>query len=172
MLQNKAQGRLGEARFRQWMDRQKIPFFAIEQERGTLSKGLKKDYDAKRPDFVILIPKIGLILVDVKYLRMHDGPNSFWLTRSDIRQYANLEKSLNYKVWFAFLSNSFPGTWHWISAIDVRDHCKETRKQFTRLSNGRQQFIGTRIVVPIANCIRIDEKDSLGTLLVKVILKK
>ena len=54
-----------EQRFGEWLDKNLIPYWYIQQDIDTFSDALKKMF-TKRPDFMILIPNFGFILVDVK----------------------------------------------------------------------------------------------------------
>jgi hypothetical protein len=62
-LQRRAQGQAAEVRFRAWLDRCVLPHIYVEQSPLTLPSALKGDI--KRPDFLVGIPAIGTIAVDV-----------------------------------------------------------------------------------------------------------
>jgi len=90
--------RLAEAEFKQWLDRNDLPYWYIHQERDTFSPALRR-YIAKRPDFVILIPVIGFIITDVKYKEPAKKYEEFQIGTEEATKYANLQKQFNLHVW-------------------------------------------------------------------------
>ncbi len=58
------QGEAVEQRFRAWLDRCCLPHLYVEQSPFTIPSSLKGEI--KRPDFLVGIPAIGSIAVDVK----------------------------------------------------------------------------------------------------------
>ena len=56
---------LAEKKFKEWLDKNKIPYWYIDQSLESFSPALR-DYMMKRPDFLILLPNFGLIFVDIK----------------------------------------------------------------------------------------------------------
>ena len=63
--ENVIKGEEAEAKFQEWLDKNNIPYLYIQQDKEKFASFFKTGF--KRPDFIILIPNIGLILVDVKY---------------------------------------------------------------------------------------------------------
>ncbi len=68
--ERKQQGDAAEARFRAWLDRCVLPHIFVDQAPLTIPQALKGDI--KRPDFLIGIPSIGTIAVDVKAKSVYD----------------------------------------------------------------------------------------------------
>lgn len=58
-------GDKAEEKFKSWLDKHNIPYWYIRQDIDTFSFALKK-YMTKRPDFMVLIPHVGFVLVDIK----------------------------------------------------------------------------------------------------------
>lgn len=55
-----------EEKFQAWLNKHNIPYFRIDQKVETRSLSLLNIFDAKRPDFILLVPRICFMLVDVK----------------------------------------------------------------------------------------------------------
>ena len=68
--ENTKKGSEAEIKFREWLDRDNIPYLYLQQDTQTLSIAFKKYFSGKRPDFLILIPNLGFIFVDVKYKKL------------------------------------------------------------------------------------------------------
>jgi hypothetical protein len=68
--QRRAQGQAAEVQFRAWLDRCTLPHIFVEQSPLTLPASLKGEI--KRPDFLVGIPTIGTIAVDVKAKSVYD----------------------------------------------------------------------------------------------------
>jgi len=98
--QRKAQGQAAEERFRAWLDRCHLPHIYVEQSPFTFPRHLKDEI--KRPDFLVGIPSIGTIAVDVKAKQVYRDTILI-----DAREHNTLlafETFFNISVWFA----SFP----------------------------------------------------------------
>ena len=67
--QRRAQGAAAEDRFRAWLDRCRLPHIYVEQSPLTFPETLHGKI--KRPDFLVGIPTIGTIAVDVKAKRIY-----------------------------------------------------------------------------------------------------
>jgi len=70
-------GEVAEKKFKEWLDKHKIPYFYIQQDSETFSQALKNLFSGKRPDFIVLLPNFGLIFVDVKYKRVSKDFSTF-----------------------------------------------------------------------------------------------
>ncbi len=58
----KEKEREAEHEFKEWLDKHNIAYWYIQQDIETFSPSLKQ-YMTKRPDFMILIPNLGFILI-------------------------------------------------------------------------------------------------------------
>ena len=94
---DKELGKLGEKKFQFWLDSVQIPFLLVNQEQNHVSKGLKRVFEAKSPDFLLFVKHIGAVLIDVKNRKIEN--NEFEAKCNDISQLNNLEKNFNFKVW-------------------------------------------------------------------------
>jgi|TARA_B100001971_G_scaffold206424_1_gene225183 hypothetical protein len=116
---NLDKGALTETKFKEWLNYKKIPFWYIQQDIETFSQGLKQ-HNSKRPDFIILIPNIGSILVDVEYKKLLEKHGKFPINIEEANTYLNLQKYFNMPVWFAFSHENYNfKTWFWIPITEV-----------------------------------------------------
>lgn len=65
--ENREKGDDTERKFKEWVDKHNIPYWYIQQDIDTFSPPLKKYFGSKRPDFMILLPNLGFVFVDVEY---------------------------------------------------------------------------------------------------------
>ncbi len=96
-LQRRAQGAAAEVRFRTWLDRCALPHIYVEQSPFTIPATLKGDI--KRPDFLVGIPAIGSIAVDVKAKSVYR--DSLILDAHEHDALLNFELLFCMSVWFA-----------------------------------------------------------------------
>ena len=94
MINNKA-----ELEFKKWLDKHNIPYWYIEQDIENFSPALR-DYFTKRPDFLILIPNIGFILVDIKEKEQAEIHEKFFLNAIETDKYVNLQRRFNLQTWY------------------------------------------------------------------------
>jgi hypothetical protein len=107
-LQRRAQGRFAEDRFRAWLDRCTLPHLYVEQSPLTMPQPLRGEI--KRPDFLVGIPTIGTIAVDVKAKRIYD--DAILIDAYEHRTLLNFETFFNISVWFACFPPDEPHTCH------------------------------------------------------------
>lgn len=138
-----------ERAFREWLDLNQYPYWYILQDEKWYSKGLKMIKGSKRPDFLILIPRIGLILTDVKnkpILKKHPG---FHIDKEETDKYCHLKREFNQNIWFVLGSKTdYFNTWYWITAEKVRE-------------KGTLSYDKKYYYVRIADCIQIVKKDNI-----------
>lgn len=106
--ERKAQGEAAETRFRAWLDRCTLPHIYIEQSPLTLPQSLKGRI--KRPDFLVGIPAVGTIAVDVKAKSVYD--NAVIVDAYEHRTLLAFETFFNISVWFACFPPDEPHTCH------------------------------------------------------------
>jgi len=68
---------IAEFEFKKWLDIHNIPYWYIHQDLETFSNRLKKHF-TKRPDFFLLIPNFGFILIDIKDKKSADKYEKFF----------------------------------------------------------------------------------------------
>lgn len=104
--ERKAQGQAAEDRFRLWLDRCHLPHLYIEQSPFTFPAHLKGAI--KRPDFLVGIPTIGTLAVDVKAKTVYD--DAILIDADEHRTFAAFETFFNMSVWFACFPPDEPHT--------------------------------------------------------------
>lgn len=104
--QRRAQGQAAEDRFRAWLDRCVLPHIYVEQSPLTIPLGLKGEI--KRPDFLVGIPAIGTIAVDVKAKSVYQ--DSVIIDAYEHRTLMNFETFFSMSVWFACFPPHEPHT--------------------------------------------------------------
>lgn len=100
------QGHQAEDRFRAWLDRCHLPHIYIEQSPFTFPAHLKGAI--KRPDFLVGVPTIGTLAVDVKAKTVYD--NTILIDAFEHRTLAAFETFFNLSVWFACFPPDAPHT--------------------------------------------------------------
>ena len=161
MEQNKQKGDAVESRFRGWLDKHNIPYWYIQQDLKTFSPALKR-YFSKRPDFMILLPNLGFIFVDVKFKKITDF-NTFALDVEDATKYSSLQRNFNLQVWYV-LSDERSPTWYWIPVSKVLEIGKT--EKYTSAKSETDFF-----AIPTIEFIQLAFDDSLDRLFSKVFLK-
>ena len=104
----RAQGQVAEDRFRGWLDRCILPHIYVEQSPLTIPQALKGEI--KRPDFLIGLPTIGTIAVDVKAKRVY--ADTLIIDAYEHRTLLNFETFFNITVWFACFPPDEPHACH------------------------------------------------------------
>ncbi len=104
--ERRAQGQAAEDRFRAWLDRCRLPHIYVEQSPMTFPENLHSTI--KRPDFLVGIPTIATIAVDVKAKRIYD--DAILIDADEHRTLANFETYFNISVWFACFPPDEPHT--------------------------------------------------------------
>lgn len=107
-VQRKAQGQAAEDRFRAWLDRCHLPHIYVEQSPMTIPQHLRGEI--KRPDFLVGIPTIGTIAVDVKAKQVFR--DTFIIDAYEHRTLLAFETFFNTSVWFACFPPDEPHTCH------------------------------------------------------------
>lgn len=103
-----AQGCAAEDRFRGWLDRCHLPHIYVEQSPFTFPAHLKGAI--KRPDFLVGIPSIGTLAVDVKAKRIYQ--DAILIDADEHRTLMAFETHFNMSVWFACFPPEAPHTCH------------------------------------------------------------
>lgn len=106
LQQRRAQGQAAEDRFRAWLDRCTLPHIFVEQSPLTLPAALKGEI--KRPDFLVGIPAIGTIAIDVKAKSVYG--DSIIIDAAEHRTLLNFETFFTMSVWFACFPPDEPHT--------------------------------------------------------------
>ena len=106
--ERKTQGAAAEERFRCWLDRCHLPHIYVEQSPLTFPETLHGE--VKRPDFLVGVPSIGTIAVDVKAKRVYR--DAILIDAAEHRTLLAFETYFNISVWFACFPPEEPYTCH------------------------------------------------------------
>ena len=150
-----------EIHFRNWLDKNNIPYWYIQQDISTFSPALKDRFLGKRPDFMILLPNFGLLLVDLKNRKINQKYGTYPIDCSDAKKYSSIQRIFNLQVWFV-ISNSELNyeTWMWIPVSKILE--EGVIKQ-TSSKSGEEFF-----AVPTGNFTQVANDDSLERLFSKL----
>ncbi len=152
---------VAETKFMEWLNARKIPYWYIRQDLQSFSPALKKVFGSKRPDFMVLIPHVGFMLVDVKNRDIKAPYNTVAINCEEMTSYSNLNRNFNLSVWFA-VSNEMLGFKKWLWAPVSRFAGAQNLKR--KQGQGRNsEFYG----VPMSDFVEIGFQDHLGVLFAK-----
>lgn len=158
-LLEKLKGKKAEKEFASWLQRQRIPYVYIQQDLETFSKSLGKDYDGRRPDFIVFLHYVGPLFVDVKKRQFAQFNGSLYLPFDcDINdKYLNIQHSFNIQIWYAVTTEKVMyKKWYWLPSGAV-EQAAEARK--TSGKSGKDFYR-----VPVAACVEINLHESLDKL--------
>lgn len=119
-----------EEEFRKFLDKINVPYLPISNEMGKFSTVLKAVLNSKRPDYLLLLGKAGMLPVDVKYRDGERGYNNdFTLNCDEVERYLNFSNAFGTDVWYAISNRQMNfATWYWLSVNDVKEKKFEKRK--------------------------------------------
>ena len=155
-IYGRKKGNQTERAFKKWLEKNKIPYLYIQQDQETFS-GVFQNTSGKRPDFMILIPNLGFIMVDVKYKTLNTKYRDFAIDALEAKKYSNLQRKFNLPIWFA-ISNQILNykSWFWIPVSKVLE---QNISKFKSSKSKMDYF-----AVPLNNFIKINENESLNKL--------
>jgi len=106
-IDNKNKGFKAEMFFSNYLDRQKIPYYRVDQNQKTYSNEFYKK-NIRRPDYIIHTEK-GLFCIDVKYRKKMNyskkGERRFYLNQNEINSLFNFQINLKADVWISFIED-------------------------------------------------------------------
>jgi len=148
------QGRDGEKSFSTWLNENNFGFIEIKQNADDLANVFKGAL--KRPDFLILLPSIGLIAIDVKNHNVTKSGFSLNIP-TDLAKSIEFETQFKIYLWYAYKDAKSSGdTWYFISALDAIEH----GDQKTNSKNG-EAFV----YVPLAKFTKVQSGEDMSKLL-------
>lgn len=110
-----------EQEFAAFLDNKNIVYMPLSNERVQFSLALKNVLNAKRPDLLVLFPKVGRIFVDVKYKSDEREFSSYYFNSEDVDKYKNLEDAFKIDVWYAISNRQLKYRhWYWLCLNDMR----------------------------------------------------
>ena len=154
--ERRQQGDAAEQKFMDWLDRCVLPYMYVEQSPLTVPKGLKGEI--KRPDFLVGIPTIGTIAIDVKAKRIYD--NAIIIDDYEHRTFLNFETFFNMSVWYVCFPPDEPGTCHLFLNRDLAG------------LRGRRRAGAQSTAIPLTSTVTADaRRDFMAVLLSAISLR-
>lgn len=153
-------GNEAELKFKEWLDKHKIPYLYIQQDSQTFSSVFRDKNYGKRPDFMILLPNFGFILVDVKNKKIDSKYRNYCLDEIETKKYSSFQRRFNLQIWFVISNEDYDyKTWLWIPVSKV-------------LESGIKTFISSKskegfFPIPLDEFIQISDNDSINILFEK-----
>lgn len=157
---DKNSGDIAELRFKNWLDKHKIPYLYIQQDSDTFSSVFKNENYGKRPDFMILLPNFGFIFVDIKNKKIDLNYKNYCLDETEAKKYSSFQRRFNLQIWFVISNEEYDfKTWLWIPVSKV-------------LESGIKTYISSKsnegfFPIPLEEFIQISDNDSINRLFEK-----
>jgi hypothetical protein len=156
----KEENNIAEQEFKKWLDKHRIPYWYIQQDIDTFSHKLKDQF-TKRPDFFVLTPNFGFILVDVKDKKSARKYEKFFISAEEVEKYMNLQRIFNLPLWYVISNDKYHyKTWFWIPITKV------AKIGLIFKPKGRNKDCYS---VPISEFIKVSDDDSLERFFVKIL---
>lgn len=152
---------IAEREFQKWLDYHEIPYWYIQQDVNTFSEGLKNQF-LKRPDFFILIPNFGFILVDIKDKNTAKKYEKFFIGAQEVEKYINLQRIFNMPMWFIISNSSYHyKTWFWMPLTNLMSS--------GFLFNPKEDKERACYSIALSKFIQVSYEDSLERVFVKLL---
>lgn len=154
-------GEEAETRFKSWLDKHKIPYLYIQQDKDTFSSVFKREEPGKRPDFMVLLQNFGFIFVDIKNKKIDSKYKNFCLDKNETKIYSSFQRKFNMQIWYVISNEDYDyKTWFWIPVSRVLESGREIHT--SSLSN--EDFFP----IPPEEFIQISDNDSISRLFYKI----
>ena len=148
------QGNAGEKDFASWLNDNNCGFIEIKQNADDLANVFKGAL--KRPDFLILLPGIGLIAIDVKNHNISRDRFSLNIPK-DLAKSVEFEAQFKVYLWYAFKDvQGDKETWFFISALDAIEHGEK------KVNSGNGQSF---VYVPLDKFTKVQSGEEMSKLL-------
>jgi hypothetical protein len=156
----KSLGDKTELRFKEWLDKQNIPYLYIQQDKDTFSSVFKNESYGKRPDFMILLPNFGFIFIDIKNKKIDTKYKTFCIDENEAKIYSSFQRIFNLQIWYVISNENYDyKTWFWIPNSKVME---SDIKTYISGKSGEGFF-----PIPIKDFIQISDNDSINRLFEK-----
>ena len=120
-----------------------------------------RKYSGKRPNFLILLPNIGCIFVDIKYKEISKKYDSYPLDEMETKDYSSFQRKYNIPVWYVISNKDFGfKTWLWVPISKVLEKGISERVS----SKSGEKFFP----IPAGDFIQLSENDGLDRLFSKL----
>jgi len=134
-------GKAGEEAFRDWLNKEKIGYLYIDQTIDFFSHTFKENL--KRPDFLLLVPSVGFIAIDVKH---HDIKTYGEVTGFTLNIAKELDKAVEFEevsktaLWYAYKRKDVPSDSSWY-LINPRTIIQQGIKKESSKEEGSEFFV-------------------------------
>ena len=134
-------GKAGEEAFRDWLNKEKIGYLYIDQTIDFFSHTFKENL--KRPDFLLLVPSVGFIAIDVKH---HDIKTYGEVTGFTLNIAKELDKAVEFEevsktaLWYAYKRKDDPSDLSWY-LINPRTIIQQGIKKESTKEEGSEFFV-------------------------------
>jgi len=141
-----------EEAFQKWLDSNSYSYLFVEQSPETYARAFRDK--GKRPDFLILLNRVGVIAADVKEKKPSANMGHFILDEDrEVRKSLEFEKAFKLPSWFVFGNpDDHYRTWSWISLHSVLN-CP------VRTNSNKEKF---RAISPSATIVIQANRDSIS----------
>jgi len=147
-------GEEAELRFKEWLEKNKIPYLYIEQGTETFSSVFHNEEYGKRPDFIVLLPNFGFIFVDIKNKRLDPKYRNYCIDAKETRKYSSFQRKFNLQIWYVISNEDYDfKTWFWIPISKVLE---SKIKKYTSSLSGEDFY-----PISPAEFIQISDNDSI-----------
>lgn len=148
-----------EEEFRMWLDKNKIPYWYIDQSIDSFSQTFR-DLMVKRPDFMILLPNIGFMFVDVKNKARAIKHHKYFIHTREVNKYLRMQRIFNIPIWFVISHGSYNyDKWFWIPTSEI------IQSGFIFESKAKNEKVYS---IPIASFVEVSTRDSMERIFSKL----
>ena len=143
---------LAEDKFKDWLNKNNILYWYIDQSLESFASA-SKELSIKRPDFIILIPNLGFILIDIKEKRFAEKHEKIFIDGIEADKYSEMQKKFKMPIWFvSSYKECHYKTWFWIPVSSVL----RNGLIFNSSQSGDKAYS-----VPIKDFIQVADEDNL-----------
>lgn len=140
-------------KFKEWLDSRELPYLFVDQSTETFATFFRDNI--KRPDFLVLIPSISIIAVEVKSRILHETYETYTLEEEEVKKMMDFETVFRIPVWVAFSNDATAyRTWHWVAVSKIVQLEKKLNQQENKYF----------YAIPIKQCKTIGLEDGLAKL--------
>lgn len=112
-------GQEGEKALNAWFNQHKLAYVGICQNKDSFASLFQGA--AKRPDFLLLLPSLGMIAIDAKNYTPWCGELTLSL-EEELKKALTFERLFRLPLWYAYCDKENMGqNWYWISALKAME---------------------------------------------------
>ena len=151
-------GEKAELEFKKWLDKNKINHLYIKQDLKSFPKSFENTL--RRPDFIIMLENIGMIMVEVRRRSIYPRYNTIPIDTEDLKKYIRFQSKFNIPIWYAVSNEQLNyKTWFWIPMSKIA----ELETPMLHSSKSKQNFIP----ISLDKFSRIEYNEHIGKIFSK-----